>query len=99
MATNFTAELSESILPGLKSTLPPDLGFAAAGNGNGNRSPSSATLAGTTERIESQRAAVGRIPEYRASVFDIFKKIRRAERFGIPVRLSEAEKRFSRAER
>ncbi|CAK9323222.1 unnamed protein product [Citrullus colocynthis] len=51
------------------------------------------------EGAECQRPAVGRIPEYHASFFDIFKKIRRAEQFGIPVRLSEAEKRFSRAER
>ncbi|XP_038904188.1 protein MODIFIER OF SNC1 11-like [Benincasa hispida] len=100
MATNFTEELSENTLPGPKQTLPLNLGFAAAGNGQVDQHQnrrSSATI--TKEVIESQHAAVGRIPEYHVSVFDIFKKIRRAERFGIPVRLSEAEKRFSRAER
>lgn len=34
-----------------------------------------------------------------ATVTDIQKKIRRAERFGMPVQLSEGEKRNSRAER
>ena len=109
MATDFTEELSENNLPGPKSALPLNLGSAAAGNGqvdqHQNRrsfavGPShSVTPTATKEGTESQRAALGRTSEHHASVFDIFKKIRRAERFGIPVRLSEAEKRFSRAER
>lgn len=32
-------------------------------------------------------------------VNDIYRRIRRAERFGMPVQLSEEEKRYSRAER
>ena len=109
MATDFSAELREKNLPGSRLTIRPDLGFAVAGNGRVDRQQdcrfsdvgysSSAVLTATKEGIESHRAAVRRIPEYYASVFYIFKKIRRAERFGIPVRLSEAEKRFSRAER
>ncbi|RVW98849.1 Protein modifier of SNC1 11 [Vitis vinifera] len=38
-------------------------------------------------------------PTNTATVSDIQKKIRRAERFGMPVQLSEEEKRNSRAER
>lgn len=34
-----------------------------------------------------------------APVNDTWKKIQRAERFGVPVQLSEQEKRYSRAER
>ncbi|XP_022145709.1 uncharacterized protein LOC111015100 isoform X2 [Momordica charantia] len=108
MATDLTAELSENAHLRPKPILPLDSGFAIAGNVGVDRHqdrrssdtgpPSSATLSAAKEGMDSQRAAVGRIPEYHASVFDIFKKIRRAERFGIPVRLSEAEKRYSRAE-
>ncbi|KAG7027982.1 Protein MODIFIER OF SNC1 11, partial [Cucurbita argyrosperma subsp. argyrosperma] len=93
MATDFSAELRGKILPGSRLTIRPDLGFAAAGNGRVDRQQgcrfsdigpsSSAVLTATKEGIESKRAD----------------KIRRVERFGIPVRLSEAEKRFSRAER
>ncbi|KAA0044051.1 hypothetical protein IC582_009480 [Cucumis melo] len=98
MATDFKEELSENTLPGPKQTLPLDFGITAAGNGHVDQHQNRHSSA-TKEGIESQSSAVGRIPESHASVFDIFKKIRRAERFGIPVRLSEAEKRFSRAER
>lgn len=98
MATDFTEELSENSLPGPKPTLQLDLEFAAACNDQLDQHRNR-RFSATKEGAECQRPAVGRIPEYHASFFDIFKKIRRAERFGIPVRLSEAEKRFSRAER
>lgn len=53
------------------------------------------TDASSTETVPN----VGSVAESDAPLSDIQKKMRRAERFGISVQLSEQEKRNSRAER
>ncbi|XP_060176577.1 protein MODIFIER OF SNC1 11-like isoform X2 [Lycium barbarum] len=61
-----------------------------------NSAPESPTSAGAKEEI---KAATGDDDSCQGNDSNIQKKMKRAERFGMPVKLSEEEKRNSRAER
>lgn len=75
------------------SSAPPSLTDAAVSGTNGSQKEGED--AGSTETIVEAVAADAAAE----TVTDIQKKIRRAERFGISVQLTEEEKRNSRAER
>ncbi|KAK4800145.1 hypothetical protein SAY86_025510 [Trapa natans] len=66
--------------------------------------PASSEIVNASEGAEESKKTVTVIGSQAvngiaAPVNDIIRKIRRAERFGVPIHLSESEKRYSRAER
>ncbi|CAK9320031.1 unnamed protein product [Citrullus colocynthis] len=61
--------------------------------------PSSTDGGSSKERDESKGSGKASVEDDGAPVSDVQRKMRRAERFGISVQLSEEEKRNSRAER
>lgn len=61
--------------------------------------PSSTDGGSSKERDESKGSGKASVVDDGAPVSDVQRKMRRAERFGISVQLSEEEKRNSRAER
>ncbi|KAL0333329.1 UNVERIFIED_CONTAM: hypothetical protein Sangu_1489100 [Sesamum angustifolium] len=76
-----------------------DLNTAPATTEDASATQPQASSVGGSDEMKSKSAVIAGSTDDGGSVTDIQKKMKRAERFGTPLQLSEEEKRNSRAER
>ncbi|KAL2229429.1 UNVERIFIED_CONTAM: hypothetical protein Sindi_1922600 [Sesamum indicum] len=76
-----------------------DLNPAPATAEDASSTQPQASSVGGSDEMKSKSAVIAGSADDGGAVSDIEKKMKRAERFGMPLQLSEEEKRNSRAER